>query len=101
MLQNLKDFNSMSMTSKIEYLRTAAKFFHPVEKGNHILRLLLKMTDWRKHTSSMCKENTAPTNPEVSRPYASIDAEQEIGSVLNIGLATVIDVPVLKCKYHH
>ena len=40
----------------------------------------------------MCKENTAPRNWEDSRPYASIDANQEIGPVLNIGIATVIDV---------
>ena len=33
MLQNLKDFNSMPLKSKIEYLRTTAKFYHPVEKG--------------------------------------------------------------------
>ena len=35
MLQNLKDFNSMQFMSKIEYLRTTAKFYHPSEKGNH------------------------------------------------------------------
>ena len=28
MLQNLKDFNSMPFMSKIEYLRTAAKFYY-------------------------------------------------------------------------
>ena len=41
----------------------------------------------------MCKEYTAPRNREDSRSYASIDANQEIGPVLNIGIATVIDVP--------
>ena len=35
MLQSLKDFNSMPFMSKIEYLRTTAKFYHPIEKGNH------------------------------------------------------------------
>ena len=40
----------------------------------------------------MCKEYTAPRKREDSRPYASIDAEHEIGPVLNIGIATVIDV---------
>ena len=39
----------------------------------------------------MCKEYTAPRNRGV-RPYESIDADQEIGPVLNIGLSTVIDV---------
>ena len=39
----------------------------------------------------MCREYTAPRNLEDSRPYASIDAEQEIGPVLNIGIASVID----------
>ena len=34
MLQNLKDFNLMQFTSKIEYLRTKASFYHPIEKGN-------------------------------------------------------------------
>ena len=35
MLQNLKDFNSMPFMSKIEHLRTTAKFYHPIEKGNY------------------------------------------------------------------
>ena len=46
----------------------------------------------------MCKEYTAPRNREDSRPYASIDAEQEIGLVLNIGIATVIDVPGIQVQ---
>ena len=32
-LQNLKDFKSKPFMSKIEYLRTTAKFYHPIEKG--------------------------------------------------------------------
>ena len=35
MLQNRKDFNSMPFVSKIEHLRTTAKFYHPIEKGNY------------------------------------------------------------------
>ena len=35
MLQSLKDFNSMPFVSKIEYLRTTAKIYHPIAKGNH------------------------------------------------------------------
>ena len=41
----------------------------------------------------MCKEYTAPRNRQDSKPYASDDAEKEIGPVLNIGIATVVDVP--------
>ena len=41
----------------------------------------------------MCKEYTAPSNHEDSRPYASIDADKEIAPVLNSGIAAVIDVP--------
>ena len=40
----------------------------------------------------MCKEYTASRNREDSRSYASIDADQEIGKVFDIGIATVIDV---------
>ena len=40
----------------------------------------------------MCKEYTAPRETEDPGPYASIDANQEFGPVLNIGIATVIDV---------
>ena len=46
----------------------------------------------------MCKEYTAPRNREDSRPYASIDANQEIGPVLNIGIASVIDVPGIEVQ---
>ena len=92
MLQNLKDFNSMPFMSKIEYLRTTAKLGHPMEKGNHYVTTTLEEDGWWKRTS-MCKEFTAPRNLEDSRPYASIDAEQEIGPVLNIGIAAAVGVP--------
>ena len=55
------------------------------------------MTDGEKRTS-MCKEYTAPRNWDDSRPYASIDANQEIGPVLNIEIATVIDVPGIEVQ---
>ena len=90
-LQSLKDFNSMPFLSKMEYLRTTAKFYHLIKKGNHYVTTTLEEDGWGKRTS-MCKENTAPRNREDSRPYASIDAEQEVGPVLNLGIATVIDV---------
>ena len=97
MLQNLKDFNSMSLMSKIEYLRTTAKFYHPIEKGNFYVTTTLWW--WRiKKRTSMCRECTAPRNREDSKPYASIDAEQEIGPVLNIGIATVIEVPGIEVQ---
>ena len=92
MLQNLlKDFNSMPFMSKIEYLRTTAKFYHPIEKGNYNVTTTLEDDGWENRTS-MCKEKTAPRNEEDSKPYAAIDAEQEICPVLNFGIATVVDV---------
>ena len=91
MLQNLKDFNSMPFMSKIEYLRTAATFYHPIEKVNYYVTNTLDDDGWGKRTS-ICKEHTAPRNQEESKPYAPIDAETEIGRVLNIEIATIIDV---------
>ena len=45
-LRNLKDFNSMPLMIKIEYLRTTAKFCHPIEKKETSMsQLLLMMTD--------------------------------------------------------
>ena len=81
----------MPFVSKIEYLRTTAKFYHPVEKVNHYVTTTLEDDGWGKLTS-MCKDYTAPRNREDSRPYASIDAEQEIGPVSDIEIATIIDV---------
>ena len=46
----------------------------------------------------MCKEYTAPRNGEDSKPCASIDADQDIGPVLNIGIATVMDVPGIEVQ---
>ena len=83
--------------SKIEYLRTTAKFYHPIEKGNHYVTTTLEDDGWGKRIS-MCKEYTAPRNREDSRPHASTDAEQEIRPVLNIGIATVIDVPGIEVQ---
>ena len=97
MLPSLKDFNSMPFMSKIACLRTTAKFYHPVENGNHCVTTTLEDDGWGKRTS-MCKEYTAPGNMEDSRPYASIDADQEIGPVLNIGIATVIGVPGIEVQ---
>ena len=97
MLQNLKDFNSMPCMSKIEYLRTTAKFNHPIEKGHYYVTTTLEYDGWRKRTS-MCKEYTAPRNREDSKPYASIDAETETGPVLNIEIATIIDVPGIEVQ---
>ena len=93
MLQNLEDFNSMPFMNKIEYLRTAATFYHPIDKGSHYVTTTLEDDGWRKPTS-MCNEHTAPRNREDSRPYASIGAEQEIGPVLNVG----VDVPGIEVK---
>ena len=50
MLHNLNDFNSMPLMSKIEYLRTTAIFYHPVEKGNHVFTNTLEDDGWRKRT---------------------------------------------------
>ena len=71
----------MPLMSKIEYLRPTAKFYHPIEKGNYYVTTTLEDDGWRKLTL-MCKEYTAPRNQEVSKPYASIDADNEIGPVL-------------------
>ena len=87
----------MPSVSKIEHLRTTAKFYHPIEKVKHYVTTTLE-DDGRRKRTSMCKEYTAPRNLEDSRPYASIDAEQEMGLVLNIGIATVIDVPGIEVQ---
>ena len=97
MLQNLNDFNSMPLMSKIEHLRTTAEFYHPIEKGNFYVTTTLDDDGWGQR-SSMCKEHTAPKNREDSKPYASIDAGKVIGLVLNIGIATVIDVPGIEVQ---
>ena len=46
MLQNLKDFNSMPFMSIIENLRSTAKFYHPIEKGNHYVTTTLEDDGW-------------------------------------------------------
>ena len=51
MHQNSKDFNSMPFMSKIEYLRTTAKFYHPVEKGNHYITTTLEGDGWKTHVN--------------------------------------------------
>ena len=85
-------FQLDAFMSKIECLRTTAKFHHPIERGIYDVTTTLEDDGWRKRTS-MCKEYTAPRNREDSKPYASIDAEKEIGPVFNIKIATIFDVP--------
>ena len=81
MFQKLKDFNSMPFMSKIEYLRTTAKFYHPTEKRNYYVTTALEDDGWGKRTS-MCKEYTAPRKKEDSEPHASIDVEKKKRSSL-------------------
>ena len=83
--------------SKIEYLRTAATFYHPIEKVNYFVTSTFDDDGWRKRTS-IGKEYTAPRNQEESKPHASIDAETEIGPVLNIEIATIVDVPGIEVQ---
>ena len=46
----------------------------------------------------MCKEFSAARKREDSKPFASIDAEKEIGPVLNMKIATIIDVPGIEVQ---
>ena len=75
--------------SKIEPLRTAAKFYHPVEIGNYYITTLLEDDGWRRRTS-MCREYTAPRNQK--------DSRQDIGPVLNMGIAAIVDVPSIEVQ---
>ena len=64
MVQNLENFESMPFVSKIESLRAAAKFHHPIEIENYYVTTLLEDDGWRRRTS-MCKEYTAPRNQRI------------------------------------
>ena len=97
MLRHLKDFNSMPFMSEIEDLRRTAKIDHPIEEGNYYVTTSLDDDGWGKRTS-MCKEYTAPRNREDSKQYASIDAEKEIGPVLNVEFTSNIDVPGIEVQ---
>ena len=77
MLQNLKNSNSMPFICKIEYLRTTAKFYHPIEKGTYYVTTTLEDDGWGMRIP-MRKEYTAPRNRKDSRPYASIDVDKEL-----------------------
>ena len=54
MLQNLENFESMPFMSKIESLRAAAKFIHPIEIGNCYVTTLLEDDGWVRRTS-LCR----------------------------------------------
>ena len=49
----------MPFVSKIEYLRTKTKFYHPIEEGSFFVTTTLDDDGWGKRTS-MCKEFSAP-----------------------------------------
>ena len=55
------------------------------------------MTDGGKRTS-MCKKFSAPRNQEDSKPYASFDANKQIDPVLNVEIASIIDVPNIEVQ---
>ena len=46
----------------------------------------------------MCKKFSAPRNQEDSKPYASFDANKEIDPVLNVEIASIIDVPGIEVQ---
>ena len=84
--QMLQNFESMFGGGQIEFLRTAAGFHHPVEVGKMFTAILQKDDGWRRCTS-LCEEYTRPRNDKDLKPYASNDANKQIGPVLNIGIA--------------
>ena len=49
----------MPFMSKIEYLRTTAKFYHPIEKGNFNLTTALDDDGWGKSHLDVQGENSA------------------------------------------
>ena len=71
---------------KIESLRTTAKFYHPVEEENYYVTIPLEDDGWGRRTS-VCKEYTARRNQVTAKPHASIDANQDIAPVWNVGIA--------------
>ena len=91
MLQNVDNFESMSRGGQIEFLRTPAGFYHTVQVGRIFTTIRQKDDGWRRCTS-LSKEYTKLRKDKDSRPYPSIDAYQQIGPVLNIVIAKVLDV---------
>ena len=63
MLQNLENFKLMPFMSKIESLRAAAKFYHPIEIGNYYVTTLLEDDGWEN--ARQCAKNTQ--RPEIRR----------------------------------
>ena len=100
MLQNLENFESMPFMSKIDSLRAAAKFHHPIEIENYYVTTLLVDDGWRRRTS-MWKEYTAPRNQKDSRPFASIDANQKMIQSWILDLPWLLMFLAWRCKYHH
>ena len=90
MLQSVKDVNSMPFMSKINISVHWRNSTIRSRKEIIMLQLFLKITDGEMHVN--VQRNTAPRNREDSRPHASIDAEQEIGPVSNVGIVSVFDV---------
>ena len=74
--ENLKSFVATTLMSKIEYLRTTAKFCCPVKEGNCEITTTLEDDGWRRSKST----------------------NQEIGPVLNIWIATIVDVPGIEVQ---
>ena len=80
MLQNLENVESIPFDAQKYIFFEQAEFDHPVKEGKCYITILFKDNGWRRRTSR-CKEYTASRNPKDSRPYTSIDANQEIGPV--------------------
>ena len=97
MLQNLENSESMPFMSKIESLRAAAKFHHPIDIENYYVTALLEDDGWGRRTS-MCNEYTAPRHQKGSRPFASIDANQKMDPILNIEIALIVYVPGIEVQ---
>ena len=92
MLHNLKDFNLMPFIGKIEYTRTTAKFYHPIERGNYYVSPALD-DDGLGKRSSMCKEYTAHQKPRGFKAIRINWCRKRNWSSLNIEIASIIDVP--------
>ena len=64
-------------------------------------QLLLMMTDGGKTHHDVQRIFSAPEIKRIQSHTHRLMPDKEIDPVSNVEIATIIDVPVLKCKYHH
>ena len=95
-----KFFESMPLMSKIEFLWTAAKFYHPIEEGNDYITTIFERRWMEKTHINVQRIHGAQKSERFKTTRIDWRRSRNWSQCWMLELLKVLTCIVLKCKYH-